>query len=64
MSGVVFALAVIAGVWVADPRSADWQTAHIVAGAVAGAVVAVALGAALLWTSRAPQPMAPRHVPA
>jgi hypothetical protein len=64
MSGIVFALAVIAGVWVANPRSADWQTAHIVAGAIAGAVVAVALGAALLWTSRAPQPMAPRHVPA
>ena len=63
-SGIVFALAVIVGVAVADPRSADWQTAHIVAGAVAGAVVAVALGAALLWTSRAAQPMAPTHVAA
>jgi hypothetical protein len=61
-SGIVFALAVIAGVAVADPRSADWQTAHIVAGGVAGAVVAVALGAALLWTSGAPQRMAPTHV--
>jgi len=63
-SGIVFGLAVIVGVAVADPRSADWQTAHIVAGAVAGAVVAIALGAALLWTSRAPQPMAPRHLTA
>lgn len=63
-NGIVFALAVIAGVWVADPRSADWQTAHIVAGAVAGAVVAVGLGAALVWTSRAPQPMAPTHLTA
>jgi hypothetical protein len=63
-SGIVFALAVIAGVWVADPRSADWSTAHIVAGVVAGAVVGVALGAALLWTSRAAQPMAPAKVTA
>lgn len=63
-SGIVFALAVIVGVLVADPRSVDWSTAHIVAGAVAGAVVAVALGAALLSTSRAPQPMAPTHVTA
>ncbi len=61
-SGIVFALAVIVGVAVADPRSADWQTAHIVAGGVAGAVVAVALGAALLRTSRAPQRMAPTHL--
>jgi hypothetical protein len=63
-SGIVFALAVIAGVAVADPRSADWQTAHIVAGAVAGAAVAVALGAAMLWASRAPQVMAPTHLTA
>lgn len=63
-SGIVFALAVIVGVVIADPRSADWQTAHIVAAAVAGAVVGVALGAALLWTSRAAQPMAPAHVTA
>jgi hypothetical protein len=63
-SGIVFASAVIVGVWIADPRSADWQTAHIVAGAVAGAVVAIALGAALLWTSRAHRRIAPRHLTA
>jgi hypothetical protein len=63
-SGIVFALALIIGVLVADPRSADWRTAHIVAAAVAGAVVGVAFGAALLWTSRAAQPMAPAHVTA
>jgi hypothetical protein len=63
-SGIVFAPAVIFGVWVGDPRSADWQTAHIVAGAVAGAVVAIALGAALLWSSRAHRPIAPRHLTA
>jgi hypothetical protein len=61
-SGIVFALAVIVGVWVADPRSADWFTAHIVAAAVAGAVVGVAIAAALLWTSRATQPVIPAHV--
>ena len=48
-SGAVFALAVIVGVAVGDPQSADWRTAHIVAGAVAGAVVGVAGGAAFLW---------------
>jgi hypothetical protein len=63
-NGVVFALAVIVGVLVADPRSVDWQTAHIVAGAVSGAVVGVIYGAALLWTSRTAQPMAPAHVTA
>lgn len=54
-SGIVFAVALIAGVTVADPRSADWQTAHIVAGAISGAVVAVVQGAALMWTSREAQ---------
>jgi hypothetical protein len=57
-SGIVFALALIVGVAVADPRSADWRTAHIIAGAVAGAVVGVANGAALMWTSRRAQSMA------
>lgn len=61
-SAAVFALAVIVGVAVGDPRSADWRTAHIVAGAVAGAVVGVAGGAAFLWTSRAAQPIARAHV--
>jgi len=61
-SGIVFALAVIVGVLVADPRSADWRTAHIVAAAVSGAVVGVVYGAALLWTSRAAQRMAPAHL--
>lgn len=51
-SGVVFGLAVIVGVGVADPRSADWRTAHIVASAVTGVVVGVAGGAAFLWSSR------------
>ena len=63
-SGIVFALAVIVGVVVADPRSADWRTAHIVAAAVAGGVVGIALGVVLLWTSRAAQPMASAHVTA
>lgn len=54
-SGIVFAVAVSIGVAVADPRSADWQTAHVVAGAVSGALVGLALGAALLWTSRPAQ---------
>lgn len=61
MSGAVFALAVILGVAVADPRSADWRTAHIVAAAVAGGAVAVVSGAALLWTSRAEQRRLPAH---
>ncbi len=56
-SGIVFALAVIVGVAVADPRSADWRTAHLVAAAVAGGVIGIALGVVLLWTSRAAQPM-------
>lgn len=50
-AGIVFALAVIIGVAVADPRSADWQTAHIVASASAGAVVSIVYGATLLWSS-------------
>jgi hypothetical protein len=50
-SGIVFSIAVIVGVAVADPRSADWQTAHIVAGAVSGAVVGIAYGAVLLWAA-------------
>jgi len=61
-SGVVFALAVIVGVWVGDPRSADWRTAHIVAAVVAGAVVGVAGGAALLWISGAAEPTVPAQV--
>ncbi len=63
-SGIVFALAVIVGVTIADPRSADWQTAHIVAGAVSGAVVAVVYGAVLLWTSRDAQRGASAQMPA
>ena len=63
-SGIVFAIALIAGVTVADPRSVDWQTAHIVAGAVSGAVVAVVYGAVLLWTSREAQQRASAHMPA
>ena len=54
-SGIIFALALIAGVTLADPRSADWQTAHIVAGAISGAVVAVVQGGAFMWTSREAQ---------
>lgn len=61
-SGVVFALAVIVGVAVGDPRSADWSTAHIVAATVTGAVVGVAGGAAFLWTSRAAQSTASAYV--
>lgn len=52
-SGLVFAAGVISGVAIADPRSADWMTAHLVAAAVAGTVVAAGVGAAVLWTSRA-----------
>jgi len=63
-SGIVFALALIAGVTVADPRSADWQTAHVVAGAISGAVVAVGYGAVFLWTSREAQQRASAHIPA
>lgn len=51
-SGAAFALAVILGVAAADPESADWQRAHLVAGGVAGAVVGLAGGATLLWLSR------------
>lgn len=54
-SGVVFAVAVMAGVAIADPRSADWSTAHIIAAAVAGMIVAIGEGA-VLWTSRAAPP--------
>ena len=51
-SGAVFSVAVIVGVGVADPRSADWRSAHIIAAAVAGMVVVIGEGSALAWISR------------
>jgi len=62
-SGIVFSIAVIVGVAIADPRSADWRTAHIVAGALSGAVVTVVYGGVLLWTSREAEQRAPARMP-
>jgi MFS family permease len=63
-SGVVFALAVIVGVTVADPRSADWQLAHVIAGAVSGGMFGALYGAVVFWNSGAGQHRPSVHMPA
>lgn len=54
-SGIAFALAVIVGVGIADPRSGDWRTAHLVAAGIAGALFAAGVGTVVLTLRSARQ---------